>query len=188
MNKSTISKTAAPVSAPARKQPLSEAAAKHSSRETLKNTRPVVNVATLKLVRNITYFNPCNISTTAPFMLQPFACGVELLLRTLPSKCIARVSLLPERRTNIAKLVRPTLQCFRTICCTFHSTPSRRICRATATHRISKTNVHSCPCQARRIYRARFSARTETAASRPHTDSIRVDRVESVAPLDAKRP
>ena len=84
-------------------------------------------------------------------MLQPFACGVELLLRTLPSKCIARVALLPERRTNIAKLVRPTLQCFRTICCTFHSTPSRRICRA-ATHRISKTNVHPCPCQARRIY------------------------------------
>ena len=107
---------------------------------------------------------------TDPFMLQPFACGVELLLRTLPSKCIARVTLLPERRTNIAKLVRPTLQCFRTICCTFHSTPSRRICRA-ATHRISKTNVHSCPCQARRIYRACFSARPETAAPRD-TQSI----------------
>ena len=41
MNKSTISKTAAPVSAPARKQPLSEAAAKHRSRETLKNARCV---------------------------------------------------------------------------------------------------------------------------------------------------
>ena len=52
---------------------------------------------------------------TDPFMLQPFACGVELLLRTLPSKCIARVTLLPERRTSIAKLVRPTLQCLSNI-------------------------------------------------------------------------
>ena len=35
-----------------------------------------------------------------------------------------------------------------------------------------------------------FSARPETAASRPHTDYSRVknvDRVESIAPLDAKR-
>ena len=30
--------------------------------------------------------------------------------------------------------------------------------------------------------------RPETAASRPHTDYSRADRVESVAPLDAKRP
>ena len=39
--------------------------------------------------------------------------------------------------------------------------------------------------------RARFTTRPETAVSRPHTDSSRVehvDRVESVAPLDAKRP
>ena len=39
--------------------------------------------------------------------------------------------------------------------------------------------------------RACFSAPPETAVSRPHTDSSRVehvDRVESVAPLDAKRP
>ena len=35
---------------------------------------------------------------------------------------------------------------------------------------------------------AYFSVRPETAASRPHTDYSRVDRVESVAPLDAKRP
>ena len=36
--------------------------------------------------------------------------------------------------------------------------------------------------------RARFTTRPETAASQPHTDYSRVDRVESVALLDAKRP
>jgi len=44
---------------------------------------------------------------------------------------------------------------------------------------------------ARQIYRARFSARPETVVSQSHTDysrAERVDRVESVAPLDAKRP
>ena len=39
-----------------------------------------------------------------------------------------------------------------------------------------------------RFRRACLSARPETAASQPHTDYSRVDRVESVAPLDAKRP
>ena len=39
--------------------------------------------------------------------------------------------------------------------------------------------------QIRRVY---FSAHPKTAASQPHTDYSRVDRVESVAPLDAKRP
>ena len=39
--------------------------------------------------------------------------------------------------------------------------------------------------QIRRVY---FSTHPKTAASQPHTDYSRVDRVESVAPLDAKRP
>jgi len=41
---------------------------------------------------------------------------------------------------------------------------------------------------ARQICRARFTARQETAASQPHTDYSRVDRVENVVLLDAKRP